>query len=324
MESNQPLLEVEHLSTHFFTENGVVPSINDITFSIAPGEIVALVGESGSGKSVTSMSIMGLVESPGKIVNGRILFNNQDLTALSYRKYQKIRRNDISMVFQEPLTALNPVFSIGFHLVETIIVQQKVSKKKAKAIAFEWLEKVRIPNPKEVFASYPHELSGGMRQRVMIAMALSSHPRLLIADEPTTALDVTIQKQILDVMKTLSKELDTAILFITHDLGVVAEMVDRVMVMYGGEIVETSSVKQLFHTPKHPYSEGLLKSTPKIQQSDEKLDTIGGAVPSPANLPTGCKFHPRCPKAFDRCTSEHPSLINLNNENQVRCLLYES
>ncbi|MFZ4451317.1 ABC transporter ATP-binding protein [Salibacterium aidingense] len=324
MESNQPLLEVEHLSTHFFTENGVVPSINDITFSIAPGEIVALVGESGSGKSVTSMSIMGLVESPGKIVNGRILFNNQDLTALSYRKYQKIRRNDISMVFQEPLTALNPVFSIGFHLVETIIVQQKVSKKKAKAIAFEWLEKVRIPNPKEVFASYPHELSGGMRQRVMIAMALSSHPRLLIADEPTTALDVTIQKQILDVMKTLSKELDTAILFITHDLGVVAEMVDRVMVMYGGEIVETSSVKQLFHTPKHPYSKGLLKSTPKIQQSDEKLDAIGGAVPSPANLPTGCKFHPRCPKAFDRCTSEHPSLINLNNENQVRCLLYES
>ncbi|WP_158734575.1 ABC transporter ATP-binding protein [Alteribacillus sp. YIM 98480] len=323
MANDQTLLEVEHLKTHFFTEKGVIPSINDVSFSINKGEIVALVGESGSGKSVTSMSIMGLIESPGKIVNGSIIFDNQDLTSLTHKKYQKIRRNDMSMVFQEPLTALNPVFSIGFQLIETIKVQQKTNKKKAKEIAFEWLEKVRIPNPDKVFASYPHELSGGMRQRVMIAMALSSRPRLLIADEPTTALDVTIQKQILRLMKDLTKELDTAILFITHDLGIVAEMVDRVMVMYGGEIVEKSEVKQLFHAPKHPYTEGLLKSTPKINQWGEKLHAISGTVPTPSNLPKGCKFHPRCPKAFDRCESEHPPLIGHKDGSQVRCLLYE-
>ncbi|SDI39309.1 ABC transporter ATP-binding protein [Alteribacillus bidgolensis] len=323
MANDQTLLEVEHLQTHFFTENGVIPSINDISFSLNKGEIVALVGESGSGKSVTSMSIMGLIEDPGKIVNGNIIFDNQDLTSLTHKKYQKIRRNDMSMVFQEPLTALNPVFSIGFQLIETIKVQQKTNKKKAKEIAFEWLEKVRIPNPDKVFASYPHELSGGMRQRVMIAMALSSRPRLLIADEPTTALDVTIQKQILRLMKNLTKELDTAILFITHDLGIVAEMVDRVMVMYGGEIVEKSDVKQLFHAPKHPYTEGLLKSTPKINQWGEKLHAISGTVPTPSNLPKGCKFHPRCPKAFDRCETEHPPLIDHKDGSQVRCLLYE-
>ncbi|WP_203333703.1 ABC transporter ATP-binding protein [Planococcus beigongshangi] len=319
---SEKLLEIKGLSTHFFTENGVVPSVNNVSFDVNKGEIVCVVGESGCGKSVTSLSILQLINKPGRIVNGEILFKGTDLTKLSEREIRKIRGNKISMIFQEPLTSLNPVFTIGNQISETIRLHQNVNKNQAKMKTLEVLKKVGMPNPEKQYYSFPHLLSGGMRQRVMIAMALSCNPELLIADEPTTALDVTIQVQVLRLLRDLSEELQTSIVLITHDLGVVAEMADRVVVMYGGEIVEQNNVFDLFSDPKHPYTKGLLNSTPKIHQLDDSLESIEGNVPTPANMPHGCKFNTRCPFVMNKCREEQPPLIDADNGSEVRCWLH--
>ncbi|MGY3714610.1 ABC transporter ATP-binding protein [Sutcliffiella cohnii] len=317
------LLEVNNLKTHFFTENGVIPSVNGVSFEIKKGETIAVVGESGCGKSVTSLSIMGLVGSPGKIVDGEILFEGRDITKLSKRELRKLRGNEIAMIFQEPLTSLNPLFTVGNQLSESIKLHQGLSKQDAKVKSIEMLQKVGIPRADKVYSSYPHSLSGGMRQRVMIAMALSCNPKLLIADEPTTALDVTIQAQILELMRNLTRENDTSIMLITHDLGVVAEMVDTVIVMYAGQVVEHTDVYTLFHNPKHPYTKGLLDSTPKIHERKDELQSIEGTVPSPANMPVGCKFNPRCPFATEKCVTQEPELTDVEKNHKVRCWLYE-
>lgn len=320
---SEKLIDIKNLKTHFFTENGVIPAVNGVSFSAKEGEVVAIVGESGCGKSVTSLSILQLINKPGKIVNGKILFNGKDLTTFSEKQIRKIRGNKISMIFQEPLTSLNPVFTIGNQISESIRLHQNLDKKQAKQETIEVLKKVGLPNPNKHYSSFPHQLSGGMRQRVMIAMALSCNPELLIADEPTTALDVTIQAQILNLMKELREELQTTILLITHDLGVVAEMADKVVVMYGGEVVEQNNVYDLFENPKHPYTKGLLHSTPKIQELDYKLESIEGNVPTPDQLPKGCKFNDRCPFAMDKCKGEDPPLIGMEEDSLVRCWLHE-
>lgn len=323
MSINEPLLEVNNLHTHFFTEHGVVPSVNGISFKVNKGETVGIVGESGCGKSVTSLSLLQLVDESGKIVEGQILFEGKDLTKYSKKQMRGIRGNKISMIFQEPLTSLNPVFTIGSQIAEAIRLHQNVNKEEAKKKTIEMLKRVGIPRAEKHYYSFPHLLSGGMRQRVMIAMALSCHPQLLIADEPTTALDVTIQAQILKLMKQLSKEYQTSIIIITHDLGVVAEMVDRVIVMYAGQIVEQNNVFELFQNPKHPYTKGLLNSTPKIHQLEDQLISIEGNVPSPLEMPAGCKFHPRCPSATEKCRSQEPPLFHAMDGSEVRCWLHE-
>ncbi|WP_280769630.1 ABC transporter ATP-binding protein [Salipaludibacillus daqingensis] len=323
MKDENQLLNVSNLQTHFFTENGTVPSVDGVSFQVNKGELVAIVGESGSGKSVTSLSIMGLVEDPGKIVGGDIMFEDKNLATYTNKQMRKIRGNDIAMIFQEPLTSLNPVFTIGNQLREAILQHQNVDKATAKKMSIDMLTQVGIPRADKVYNSFPHSLSGGMRQRVMIAMSLSCNPKLLIADEPTTALDVTIQAQILELMKDLVKKMDTAIILITHDLGVVAELVDRVIVMYAGQVVEQSDVFTLFKDPKHPYTKGLLDSTPKIQDLNEELISIKGTVPTPANMPEGCRFHPRCPHAMDHCISHEPQLETMENGREVRCWLFD-
>ncbi|WP_066295902.1 ABC transporter ATP-binding protein [Bacillus sp. FJAT-29937] len=323
MSNSETLLEVKELKTYFFTEYGVVPSVDGVSFAINKGETVGIVGESGCGKSVTSLSILQLVNEPGKIVSGEVTFNGQDLTKYSNKRMRKIRGNKISMIFQEPLTSLNPVFTIGSQISESFRLHQNVDKKNAKELAISMLKKVGIPKAEKVYSSFPHQLSGGMRQRVMIAMALSCNPELLIADEPTTALDVTIQAQILNLMKDLSREFKTSIIIITHDLGVVAEMVDRVIVMYAGQIVEQNNVFDLFKNPRHPYTQGLLNSTPKIHDLKDKLESIKGNVPTPNELPHGCKFHPRCPFAMDKCRQQEPPLFQLAQLTEVRCWLHE-
>ncbi len=323
MANENSLLHVKNLKTYFHTENGVIPSVDGVTFELNKGETIAVVGESGSGKSVTSLSIMGLVGSPGRIEGGEINFEGKDLTKASKREMRNLRGNEISMIFQEPLTSLNPVFTVGNQISEAIISHQKVNKKVAKEKSVEMLKKVGIPRADKVFDSYPHSLSGGMRQRVMIAMALSCNPKLLIADEPTTALDVTIQAQILELMRGLTREYGTSIMLITHDLGVVAEMVDKVIVMYGGQVVEHTDVFTLFREPKHPYTKGLLDSTPKIHEHKEELQSIEGAVPSPQDFPLGCRFHPRCPYAMDRCIENPPQLKEVSVGHKVRCWLHE-
>ncbi|RQW18996.1 ABC transporter ATP-binding protein [Bacillus sp. C1-1] len=320
--SEDVLLSVENLQTHFFTENGAVPSVNGVSFSIKHGETVAIVGESGCGKSVTSLSIMGLVSSPGKIVGGSVRFNGQDLIGISDKQYRKLRGNDLSMIFQEPLTSLNPLFTIGNQLAEVILLHQNVSKEQAKEKGIDMLKKVGIPRAEKVYRSFPHSLSGGMRQRVMIAIALACSPKLLIADEPTTALDVTIQAQILGLMRDLVQENDTAIMLITHDLGVVAEMADTVIVMYAGQVVEEADVFTLFEKPAHPYTQGLLASTPKINELEETLTSIEGTVPTPESMPTGCRFSPRCPHAMERCITEAPPLFSTEADQHVRCWLF--
>jgi peptide/nickel transport system ATP-binding protein len=317
------LLEVKNLHTHFFTENGVIPSVNGVTFSVKKGEVIGIVGESGCGKSVTSLSILQLINKPGKIVEGEIRFHDKDLTTFSEKDIRKIRGNKISMIFQEPLTSLNPVFTIGHQISEAIRLHQKVDKKEAKQRSITLLSKVGMANPERQYHAFPHLLSGGMRQRVMIAMALSCNPELLIADEPTTALDVTIQKQILKLMKNLSSEFNTSIILITHDLGVIAEMVDRVVVMYGGEIVEENDVYSLFENPKHPYTKGLLNSTPKIHRLKEKLQSIEGNVPTPDQLPSGCNFQDRCPFAMEKCREISPDLVASSDGSSVRCWLHQ-
>jgi peptide/nickel transport system ATP-binding protein len=323
MQNQQSLLEVRNLKTYFHTETAVVPAVDGVSFQLKKGEVVAIVGESGCGKSITSFSIMGLVGAPGRIEGGEILFEGKDLTKASNKEMRSIRGNEISMIFQEPLTSLNPLFSVGFQIAEVIRLHQKLDKKAAKLKSIEMLKKVGIPRPDKVYDSFPHKLSGGMRQRVMIAMALSCNPKLLIADEPTTALDVTIQAQILKLMRDLRDEYETAIMLITHDLGVVAEMVDRVIVMYAGQVVEEGDVFELFKDPKHPYTKGLMKSTPKIHELKDELDSISGTVPIPSNMPKGCRFHPRCPYAMEKCVSMNPELLEVNTDYQVRCWLHK-
>lgn len=321
--NEQVLLDIQELKTYFYTDSGVVPSVDGVSFQINKGETIGIVGESGSGKSVTSLSIMGLVGKPGKVTGGKILFDGQDLVTVSNREMRRIRGNEIAMIFQEPLTSLNPVFTVGFQVAEAIRLHQKADKEEAKKKTIELLKKVGIPRPDKVYSSYPHSLSGGMRQRVMIAMALSCNPKLLIADEPTTALDVTIQAQILHLMRELIRDNGTSIILITHDLGVVAEMVDRVIVMYAGQVVEQTDVFTLFSKPRHPYTLGLLKSTPKIHELKDELESIEGTVPNPGNMPKGCRFAPRCPYAMDKCVTEAPRLEEMNPGHQVRCWLHE-
>ncbi|MDF2680722.1 MAG: peptide transporter ATP-binding protein [Brevibacillus sp.] len=314
------LLEVKNLQTHFKTEEGVIPSVNGISFSVAKGETLAIVGESGCGKSVTSLSIMGLVAPPGQVVGGEILLEGQNLLALNKKELRKLRGNKLSMIFQEPMTSLNPVFTVGNQLSEVFRHHQNMDKQQARAKSIEMLDTVGIPRADKVVDYFPHQLSGGMRQRVMIAMALGCNPALLIADEPTTALDVTIQAQILELLKKLNDEYDTGVILITHDLGVVAEMADRVIVMYAGEVVEQANVFELFARPKHPYTKGLLGSLPKLDEQREELESIPGAVPNPLNMPNGCAFHPRCPIATEQCQSKKPSLVEVDQDHLARCL----
>jgi oligopeptide/dipeptide ABC transporter ATP-binding protein len=319
---SEKLVEIRNLQTHYFTEDGVVKAVDGVNLYIKRGETLGVVGESGCGKSVTSLSIMRLIPNPpGKIVGGEILFEGEDLTKKSEAEMRKIRGNDISMIFQEPMTSLNPVYTIGDQIAEAIQLHQGLSYKEAIDKAIEMLRLVGIPLPERRVKEYPHQLSGGMRQRVMIAMALSCNPKLLIADEPTTALDVTIQAQILELMKKLKKELGMAIMLITHDLGVVAEMCERVVVMYAGKVVEEADVVSIFTNPLHPYTEGLLKSIPRMDEDVEKLHVIEGVVPNPLHLPAGCRFEPRCPYSMDKCKTEQPTLEQLAPGRWVACFV---
>ncbi|WP_100374071.1 ABC transporter ATP-binding protein [Bacillus sp. FJAT-45037] len=319
------ILELKHVRTHFFTDGGEVPAVDDVSLKLHKGEVVGIVGESGCGKSVTSLSVMNLIPNPpGKIVGGEILFKDENLAKVSTRRMKKIRGNEIAMIFQEPMTSLNPLFTIGNQLIEAIRNHQKLSKKAARAKAVDMLKLVGIPRADEIVDEYPHQLSGGMRQRVMIAMAMSCDPEVLIADEPTTALDVTIQAQILDLMRKLNKEQGTAIMMITHDLGVVAEICDRVIVMYAGKVVEEGDVRTILKEPKHPYTKGLIKSLPKIHEKEQRLYSIPGSVPKPGTILQGCRFMARCESAFARCQVEDPDLIEESSGHQVRCFLYES
>lgn len=317
------LLEVENLVTQFKTDDGHFNVVDHISFHIGKGETVGLVGESGSGKSITSLSILGLIKPPGQIAQGSITYQGEDLVAKSKKQLRKIRGREISMIFQEPMTSLNPVLTVGEQIAETVRLHQGLDRKTAKERAVEMLKKVGIPMPETRINQYPHELSGGMRQRVMIAIALSCDPKLLIADEPTTALDVTIQAQILDLMKRLNDEAGMGVLLVTHDLGVVSDMCERVMVMYAGKIVEQANAKDLFKNPLHPYTQSLLKSIPRIKAKKEKLYSIPGNVPSPKNIPKGCRFHTRCPYAFKRCAEEEPILETVDGQRQVSCWLYD-
>lgn len=318
------LVEFRNLKTYFYTEGGVVKAVNDVSFNIREGETIAIVGESGCGKSVTAMSMIKLVPTPpGKIISGDILFEGKSILKLSDEELRDIRGNKISVIFQEPMTSLNPVFTVGNQIDEAIILHQKLSKSQAKAKSIEMLKLVGIPRAEEIYSAYPHELSGGMRQRVMIAMALSCNPKLLIADEPTTALDVTIQAQILDLMRNIKAKLNTSIMLITHDLGVVAEMADYVVVMYAGKVVEEAPVLELFKNPMHPYTIGLLNSKPPINKEVKRLYSIPGQVPNPVNMPENCYFCKRCEKKIDRCEKEQPQLIEVSKGHKVSCWLYE-
>ncbi|MDN5343796.1 ABC transporter ATP-binding protein [Oceanotoga sp. DSM 15011] len=319
IDNKEPLLSIKGLKTYFKTEDGVVKAVNGMDFDLFPGETLAIVGESGSGKSVTSLSLMDLLDENGFIPEGEMIFKGKNLKDLSKSEYRKIKGNEIAMIFQEPMTALNPVFTIGEQIGEMIRLHMNLSEKDAKKRSIELLQKVGIPEPSKRIDQYPHELSGGMRQRAMIAMALSCDPDILIADEPTTALDVTIQAQILELMKQLQKDYGMAIIFITHDLGVVAEMADRAIVMYGGEVFEKGDIVSIFKHPKNPYTWGLMNSIPRIDLDKERLWAIPGAVPNPLNFPKGCKFSNRCFLANEKCVNEHPELAKIEGEHLSRC-----
>jgi oligopeptide/dipeptide ABC transporter ATP-binding protein len=321
------LLEVIDLKTHFQTREGLVRAVDGVSFYLDRGELLGLVGESGCGKSMTALSIMRLVAPPGKIVNGEIVFAGRDLLKLSNAEMRDVRGNDVAMIFQDPMTSLNPVFTVGAQIAEALRLHRKLSRTDARKAAVGAMREVSIPDSELRANDYPHQLSGGMRQRVMIAMALACDPKLLIADEPTTALDVTIQAQILELLDHLRKTRELAVLLITHDLGVVAEVADRVAVMYTGKIVEESPVDELFARPKHPYTEGLLRSVPKLTAKDvvkqERLQTIEGMVPRPNALPPGCHFEPRCPYAMPRCREGEIPLYPAGEGVVVRCVLYD-
>jgi oligopeptide/dipeptide ABC transporter ATP-binding protein len=316
---SEPLLEVRDLKTHFFTDDGVVRAVDGVSYEIQPGETLAVVGESGSGKSVSALSILRLVaEPPGRIVGGSIRFKGRDLLALSPAEMRKIRGKEISMIFQEPMTSLNPVYTCGEQIIETVVLHEDVDRREGRARAIQMLQLVGIPAPEQRVDEYPHQMSGGMRQRVMIAMALACHPAILIADEPTTALDVTIQAQILELLKRLQRELGMAVLLITHDLGVVAETADRVAVMYAGQVVEYCSVRAAFKHALHPYTAGLQASLPKLGVKQASLRVIPGNVPNPARFPAGCRFHPRCPVAQERCLKD-PPILSFEDGHLSRC-----
>ncbi|MBO5869390.1 MAG: ABC transporter ATP-binding protein [Clostridia bacterium] len=315
------LLEVKNLHTYFKTRKGIVKAVNDVSYSLEGGKTIGIVGESGSGKSVSAMSILQLLDGNGYIAEGEVIFEDRDLTKLTQQEMYEIRGNKISVIFQEPMTSLNPVFTIKKQLSEPFIIHQGMKKKEAEKKALEMLAAVQIPNPEAVLRQYPHQLSGGMRQRVMIAMALACKPKILIADEPTTALDVTIQAQILRLMNELQKENGTAIIFITHDLGVINEMADDVVVMYCGQVVEQTSAKTIFTDcpVSHPYTEGLMHSIPRLDSVGNKLEPIPGAVPHPLALPKGCKFAPRCKYATQKCLDEEPALTEVTPGQKIRC-----
>jgi peptide/nickel transport system ATP-binding protein len=321
------LLEVRNLQTHFPTRAGLVRAVDGVSFYLDRGELLGLVGESGCGKSMTALSIMRLISPPGKIVCGEIIFDGNDLLKLPEADMRQIRGDDIAMIFQDPMTSLNPVFKVGEQIAEALRLHRKMSRREARLAAIDAMREVSIPDPERRVDDYPHQLSGGMRQRVMIAMALACDPKLLIADEPTTALDVTIQAQILELLDELRKNRELAVLLITHDLGVVAEVADRVAVMYTGRIVEESPVEELFARPKHPYTEGLLRSVPKLTSEyvskAVQLETIEGVVPSPTDLPIGCHFAPRCRLRMPSCTVGEIPLYDLEGGVKVRCVLYD-
>jgi peptide/nickel transport system ATP-binding protein/oligopeptide transport system ATP-binding protein len=320
----KPLLEVRDLSIYFFTEEGVIRAVENVSFEIYPGEILGLVGESGCGKSVTGLSLLRLIPiPPGRIVNGEIAFDGRSLLQLEEKEMEKVRGNDISMIFQEPMTSLNPVFTIGDQIMEAIILHQGLNKAEARKRAIEMLERVKIPSPEKRIDSYPHQLSGGMRQRAMIAMALSCQPKLLIADEPTTALDVTIQAQVLRLLKEIQREMGMSVMLITHDLGVVAEIADRVAVMYAGRIFECGPIEAIFGKMRNPYTRGLMQSIPQLGEKKNRLNAIPGQVPDPMDLPVGCKFHPRCYLMIEECKKEEPPLFQVHGDHFSRCIRWK-
>ncbi|OGP89630.1 MAG: peptide ABC transporter ATP-binding protein [Deltaproteobacteria bacterium RBG_16_47_11] len=320
----KPLLEVQNLSIHFFTEEGVIQAVENVNFEIYSGEILGLVGESGCGKSVTGLSLLRLISiPPGRIVNGDILFDGRSLLPLEEKEMERVRGNDISMIFQEPMTSLNPVFTIGDQIMEAIILHQGSDKTEARKRAIKMLDRVKIPSPEKGIDSYPHQLSGGMRQRAMIAMALSCQPKLLIADEPTTALDVTIQAQVLQLLKEIQREMEMSVMLITHDLGVVSEIADRVAVMYAGRIFEYGPIETIFGKMRNPYTRGLMDSIPQLTEKKNRLNAIPGQVPDPMHLPVGCKFHPRCDLVIEECKKEEPPLFQVNGDHFSRCIRWK-
>ncbi|NEW07907.1 ABC transporter ATP-binding protein [Paenibacillus sp. SYP-B3998] len=318
------LLEIQDLKTHFVTDRGEVPAVDGVDLTIRKGEILGVVGESGCGKSVASLSIMKLIpQPPGKIAGGSIRYKDEELTIAKENRMKRLRGNEISMIFQEPMTSLNPLLTVGEQIGEAFRLHRKANRKQARLHTVDMLRRVGIPRPEQIVDEYPHRLSGGMRQRVMIAMALCCEPELLIADEPTTALDVTIQAQILDLMKKLNQEMGTAIMLITHDLGIVAEMCDRLVVMYAGKVVEEGPVKDIFRSPRHPYTKGLIRSIPRMDIEQDQLYSIPGNVPSPGSIKQGCRFAPRCEKAMETCQAHMPDLKFVDYNHKSRCWLDE-
>jgi peptide/nickel transport system ATP-binding protein len=322
--TDEVVLEVKNLKTHFFTDDGVVPAVDGVDFSLKKGKTLCVVGESGCGKSVMAYTLMRLIPMPpGKIMAGEILYKGQDLVKMTEKEMREIRGNELAMIFQEPMTSLNPVYTVGNQIIEAIVLHQNVSAAEARTRAIAMLKKVGIPDSDRRVDEYPHQMSGGMKQRVMIAMALSCNPEVLIADEPTTALDVTIQSQILDLLQDLQKKEDMSILMITHDLAVVAEVADEVVVMYASKVVEKAPVAEIFNNPQHPYTKGLLKAIPQLGQRVERLNEIKGQVPKPQDYPVGCHFADRCPEAKDICREKQPATINVSDVHQVACVLYD-
>lgn len=322
--SESIVLDIRNLKSHFFTAKGEVPAVDGVTIQVPPGKIIGIVGESGCGKSMTAMSVMGLLRYPGRVVEGSITLDGRDITHLSPRELAKVRGNEISMIFQEPMTSLNPVYPVGRQVREAILQHQKISKEEARKRVLEIFQAVGIPEPEKRYNSYPHQLSGGLRQRVMIGMAMVCRPKVMIADEPTTALDVTIEAQILQLMKKLCREQGTSIILITHNMGVVAEICDYVYVMYAGKVMEQAETFELFEHTEHPYTAGLLKSIPRLDEKVDRLYTIEGVVPNLLHLPAGCNFCTRCKEASERCFMEKPCLYQTRNGHGVRCFKYES
>lgn len=319
----KPLLEIKNLNVHYLTDEGTVKAVNDLNLQLYAGETLGLVGETGAGKTTTALSMMRLIPNPpGKIISGEILYKDEDLVKLKEASLRKIRGNMISMIFQDPMTSLNPIIRVGDQIKEGILLHQQVSQAEAEKKAADMLEVVGIPM--ERYSDYPHQFSGGMKQRVVIAIALSCNPEILIADEPTTALDVTIQAQVLKLMENLKNEFDTSMLMITHDLGVVAKVCDNVAIMYGGSVIEQGAKHPIYRTPKHPYTIGLFESIPNVYEETDRLRPIKGLMPDPSNLPTGCVFHPRCPKAMEICPKVMPGITHLSEDHWVRCHLYGS